>query len=312
MKTGVACHRNLTAGQGTLGDLTTAGEVASPDLVAVRSDAVIARRTPRALSRGSWSLQTAKEVFLVGALYCLYRVGRELSAGQDDLARDNAGVIHSFESWLSLPSGASVQGWFSDGALHVANIYYVSAHFPVTVSFLVWGFAVRPRIEYVWARRLLVLQTFLALLLHIAVPLAPPRMFPEWGFRDTMAAIGPSAYDGASAAVSNQFAAMPSLHVGWAVLVAVVVGRTTTGPLRVLAGAHAVVTFVVVIVTANHWWSDGAVAIGLLGIGLCIFPGPARAGRLSRAGRQEPSRREKGAPIARSARSQAREPHAAR
>ena len=89
MTTGVACRGNLTAAQGTLGDLAPAGAVASPDLVAMRPDADIARRTPGSLGRGL-ALQAAKEIFLVGALYCLYRVGRELSAGQDDLARNNA------------------------------------------------------------------------------------------------------------------------------------------------------------------------------------------------------------------------------
>ena len=223
-----------------------------------------------------WGLEAAKEVGLLGALYCLYRLGRQLAQGHEKLARANARIVHALEVRLSLPEGTAIQGWFSDGALHVANTYYVTAHIPVTLAFLVWGFTIRPREEYVWARNLLAVQTFLALVLHIAVPLAPPRMFPQWGFRDTMAAIGPSAYEGASAEVANQFAAMPSLHVGWAVLVAVVVARTATGPLRVLAIAHAAVTALVVIVTANHWWIDGLVAVALLGVALGVFPGPAR------------------------------------
>ncbi len=309
MTTGGSCCANPTAAQPVAEDIASR-RGASRDAVAMPPDPDIPRADSRIPGRLGWALQAAREIFLVGALYCLYRVGRELSAGQDELARNNAGVVRSFESRLSLPSGASVQGWCSDVMLHVANIYYVSAHFPVTIAFLVWGFAARPRVEYLWARRLIVLQTFLALVLHIAVPLAPPRMFPEWGFRDTMSEIGPSAYDGASAAVSNQFAAMPSLHVGWAVLIAMVVGCTTKGPLRFLACAHAAATFVVVILTANHWWSDGAVAIALLGIGLCIFPVPARANRLGRAGRQE--FREEEALAATPARQCARTPHAAR
>ena len=238
-----------------------------------------------------------RELCLVAALYGVYRLGRQLAEGQEYLARANARVVHGLETRLSLPSGDAVQGWFSDGALHWANVYYVSAHFPVVLAFLVWGFTMRPREEYVWARSLLVVQTFLALVLHIAIPLAPPRMFPRWGFQDTMAAIGPSAYEGPSAAISNQFAAMPSLHVGWAVLVAVVVARTTVGPLRLIAGAHAVVTTLVVIVTANHWWIDGVVAVALLGVALSFFPGPARRSPLVRRCHTLPfARREHGGP----------------
>ena len=223
-----------------------------------------------------WGLEATKEIGLLGALYCLYKLGRQLAQGHEELARANARVVHALEIRLKLPSGTAIQGWFSDGALHVANTYYVMAHIPVTVAFLVCGFTIRPRAEYLWARNLLAVQTFLALILHIAVPLAPPRMFPQWGFRDTMATIGPSAYEGASAEVANQFAAMPSLHVGWAVLIAVVVTRTSTWSLRVLAIAHAAVTTLVVVVTANHWWIDGVVAVCLLGVALCVFPAPDR------------------------------------
>ncbi len=58
------------------------------------------------------------------------------------------------------------------------------------------------------------------------MPLAPPRMLSSLGFLDTMAVFGPSAYGGSTATIANQFAAMPSLHVGWALLIAVVVVRT--------------------------------------------------------------------------------------
>lgn len=239
-------------------------------------------RLPVTIGRGSWSRAAAKELGLIGALYGLYRLGRWVADGQESRAREYARLVHSFETQVHIPSGAEMQGWFGDELLHLANVYYVSAHFPVTIVFLLWGFIVRPRDEYLWARNVLALQTLLAMLLHIAIPLAPPRMFPEWGFSDTMATIGPSAYHGASAAISNQLAAMPSLHVGWAVLIAVVVARTAVGPLRLFAGAHAVITTWVVIVTANHWWSDGVVAVALLGVALYVFPTPGRPGRLGR------------------------------
>jgi hypothetical protein len=218
------------------------------------------------------------ELLLVSGLYVVYKLGRLLAADRTEAARAHARLVHHLEGILQLPSEATIQGTVhSVRLLEAANVYYVSAHFPVTIAFLVWGFVVRPRAEYLWARRLLVVITLLGLVGHILFPLAPPRMFPRWGFLDTMTAYGPSAYDGASGALVNQYAAMPSLHIGWAVLIAVVVCRTGPRWLALLACGHAVTTVVVVVVTANHWLLDGMVAVALLGVALLVVPRPGRS-----------------------------------
>ena len=207
------------------------------------------------------------ELTLIAALYGLYRLGRVLARGQEAVAHENAVDVHHLERFLLLPSEASVQGLVpSDTLLHLANLYYVSAHFPSIVAFLVWGYLFRPRAEYQWARNLLIGVTGAALVVHVVYPLAPPRMFPQWGFTDTMAALGPNAYAGASGDLANQFAAMPSLHVGWAALIAYVVARTGPRWLALLVSTHVGVTFLVVVVTANHYWLDGVVALLLLGV----------------------------------------------
>ncbi len=229
------------------------------------------------------------ELLMVSGLYAVYRLGRVLAADRAESARAHARLVHHLEGALHLPSEAAIQGGIhSVPLLEAANVYYVSAHFPVTIAFLVWGFVVRPRAEYLWARRLLVVITLLGLVAHIAFPLAPPRMFPRWGFLDTMTTYGPSAYDGASGALVNQYAAMPSLHIGWAVLIAVVVCRTGPRPLALLSCLHAATTVAVVTVTANHWLLDGLVAVALLGIALLAVPGPT-TGRRARPG--EPAAR---------------------
>ena len=102
--------------------------------------------------------------------------------------------------------------------------------------------------------------------MHIVFPLAPPRMFPQWGFIDTMATFGPNAYAGTSGAMANQFAAMPSLHIGWAALIAYVIHRTGPRWLAWIATAHLAMTVLVVVVTANHYWIDGVVALMLLAV----------------------------------------------
>jgi len=207
------------------------------------------------------------ELALVVVLFEAYRLGRLLARGDEPAAREHAEWVHRLEGVVHLPPEASVQALVpSDALLHLANVYYVSVHFPLMVVFLVWGYLFRPRAEYVWARNLLITLTGTALVVHILFPLAPPRMFPHWGFVDTMATFGPNAYAGASGAMVNQFAAMPSLHVGWAALIAYVVLRTGPRWLGAVAVTHVVVTVAVVVVTANHYWLDGIVALVLLAV----------------------------------------------
>jgi hypothetical protein len=216
------------------------------------------------------------ELGLVLLLFELYRLGRLLARGEDAAAYAHALRVHHLEQLLHLPSEATLQGLVpSDALLHAANLYYVSAHFPVMIAFLVWGYLFRPREQYIWARNLAIALTGSALVVHILYPLAPPRMFPQWGFVDTMATLGPNAYAGASGAMANQFAAMPSLHIGWAALIAYVVHRTGPRWLAWIATAHLVVTVVVVVVTANHYWMDGIIALALLGVATLLIRAPA-------------------------------------
>lgn len=218
----------------------------------------------------------AVELGLLISLFLLYRAGRAAVADQYAAAAANAGAVHRFEQWLHLPSEATLQAAVPQWLLQVANGYYVGVHFPLMIAFLVWGWHRRPRAEYRWARNLLLTLTGAALVVHVAFPLAPPRMFPDWGFVDTMAVFGPNAYAGASGGSVNQLAAMPSLHVGWALLIAYVVARTASRRLAALAGAHVVVTVLVVVVTANHFWLDGVVAAALLTAAALVHPRPDR------------------------------------
>lgn len=219
----------------------------------------------------------ARELALLVGLFLVYRLVRQAITGNDDLAIANAWHIWDVERFLRLPDEETIQDWALQwpDVLKLANWYYVGVHFPITVAFLVWGWLRRPPAEYRWGRRLIITLTGFALVLHIALPLAPPRMLSSLGFLDTMAAFGPSAYSGGAASVANQFAAMPSLHVGWALLIAVVVVRTARSPLRWGIVVHPVLTTAVVVVTANHYWVDAVVVALLLGLALLVTPRPA-------------------------------------
>lgn len=246
-------------------------------LAPAQAQDVTGTTVPSSASRRRSARRALTELGLVALLFGVYKLGRAIVADERAQAFLHADLVRRFEELLHLPSEAAVQASVhSEVLLRVANVYYTGVHFPLMAAFLVWGFARRPLLEYRWARDLLIIQTGAALVVHIVFPLAPPRMFPQWGFVDTMSVYGPSAYDGASGAMANQLAAMPSLHVGWAVLIAYVVARTGPRWLATVAAAHAVVTVVVVIITANHWWIDGVVGVALLVLGDLVL---RRAGR---------------------------------
>jgi PAP2 superfamily protein len=214
-----------------------------------------------------------KEIALVGGLFALYRAGRSITAGREAAARHHATLIHHVESVLRLPPEAAIQSAAGSEALfRVANIYYTTVHFPLMFAFLFWGYCRRPLHEYRWARNLAILQTSAALVIHVLFPLAPPRMFPNWNFVDSMTLYGPSPYGGVSADVANQFAAMPSLHVGWSVLIAYVLTRTASRVVAAAAWTHAALTTAVVVITANHWWLDAVVAVLLLVVADAALP----------------------------------------
>ena len=211
---------------------------------------LLVRATPRLLS-------AVREVALLGSLFLLYEVGRHVVRQRAGLAFADADTVLSLQRTLMLPPETWLQGLMldSEAVTRAANVFYVSVHFPATIAFLVWMWIRRPR-EYAWARSILVSVTMVALLLHVTFPLAPPRMLPDEGFVDTMAVYGPSAYGGGTESVANQYAAMPSLHAAWAIVIGVALVAVLRTRWRWLALLHPVVTTLVVVGTANHYWLD--------------------------------------------------------
>jgi hypothetical protein len=174
-------------------------------------------------------------------------------------ARHNADRVIDWERSAGMFTERSVQSWLLDlpGAIEFLNRYYVFVHFPVTIVFLVWVFA-RHRDRYPRIRNWFTGVTLAALVVHVLFPLAPPRMTD--GFVDTLKVFGPNIYtDDTSKSVANQFAAMPSLHFGWALMVAVGV-VWLTGRHRLLWMLHPVTTLLAIVATGNHYWIDAAVA----------------------------------------------------
>lgn len=217
---------------------------------------------------GSRVVDLATNVLVLGALWLLYSAVRGVTAEEYELARENARAIVSFQHALGLPSESLLQRDFLDqvGLLKLANLYYIGAHFPVTIGFLLfaWGFH---RDKFGRIRNSLVAVSAVGMVIHMVFPLAPPRMLPPiFGFIDTGRIVGPNPYDLGIAEAANQIAAMPSLHVGWSLLVAIGVIWMFESKWRWLVVAHPAVTTLVVVLTANHYWIDAIIAALLVAL----------------------------------------------
>jgi len=201
---------------------------------------------------------------IFGGLWMLYSAVRTVTADSWGLALHNADRVVAFQEKLGLPSEAVFQSIFLDHAwiVRAANVYYIGFHFPAMVLFLAWAMLLRrdalPRIR--WS---LILATGIGLLIHLVFPLAPPRMLRIGGFVDTASIFGPDPYALGVAQAANELAAMPSLHVGWALLIALGVMHFAKTKWRYLILAHPIITTLVVVVTANHYWVDVAVGAAI-------------------------------------------------
>ena len=202
----------------------------------------------------------ARETCLIAGLYSLWQLAGELSVTGTTGALGRAEWIERVEHDLWLPTEASVQRLVTDHPVLTqgANLYYASMHFGALFVFLIWLF-VRHRPSYPAVRTTLALTTLVCLLIQL-VPVAPPRLLA--GYVDTAAQYGQSVYSLGFGA--DELSAMPSVHVAWAVLIAWYAARLSSSPWRWIGTAHAVLTMLVVVSTANHWWLDGIVAVLVL------------------------------------------------
>ncbi|MGW3201239.1 phosphatase PAP2 family protein [Streptomyces sp. NPDC001118] len=219
-----------------------------------------------------------RELLLVAGLFLVYKVGRQLATGHTGNAFRNAHRVWDLERTLHLPQENAVQSALlhGDTLVRLANTYYATVHFPATLAFLVWLYLRRPA-HYLWARRVLAVVTTAALVLPFTFPLAPPRMLTGTGLVDTARVYGPSVYGPPSSdQLSNQFAAMPSLHFGWALMVAIGLIVATRSRWRGLWLLHPLITLLVIVGTANHYWLDAIVATAMLGIALAVIHPPLR------------------------------------
>lgn len=207
-----------------------------------------------------------REVLLLGGGLLAYEASRLLGGRDVQAAFQNAGKLLHAERTLGLPGERALQDLLlhAEPLVRAANGFYAAAHLSVTALALLWLFLAHPAV-YRRTRQALLGVTSVALTVYLLVPVAPPRMLP--GFVDTAAVLGPSVYgDAGASALTNQYAALPSLHVGWALLVAGACTSAGCTRWRWLWLLHPVVTVLVVVGTGNHYWLDAGAAAALVAV----------------------------------------------
>ncbi len=255
--------------------------------VAVEAGAVVgtAGLAARASSR-RWMAGVgafAREFAIVLGLYAMWRVVGTISVVKVDGAIRAGTQIWDFERAAGLPSERTLQHLFlhSSPLIQACNVYYASVHIPSMMIFLPWLWFFHRR-QYPTVRNVVALSTLGCLMLQL-IPVAPPRLVPSLHVLDTPAMFGQTVYPSFGKNGPAQLSAMPSVHVAWAVIIGVTIVLVATSRWRFIALAHPVVTTLVVVVTGNHYWLDGIVAIDVIVVAIAIDLGIRRWRRTNRA-----------------------------
>src|SRR3954451_11845719 len=244
-----------------------------------------------------------RELALVVALLLFYKYGRFFTKGHVQTAIENARDVIGLEGSLGAFSEAHLQDLVlhDTGLVRFLNVYYLIAHVAATAAAFVWLYVRHPPM-YRRFRNVMIVITTAGMAVHLLLPLAPPRMFPNLGFVDTAKVIGPASYGAGSPykGFANQFAAMPSLHFGWALVIAWAVLLATKSRWRYLVILHPVMTLAAIVLTANHYWLDAVVATFLFvfALGVDHLNERRRARKVLRVDGSGPVARQRPAPPA--------------
>lgn len=214
------------------------------------------------------------EIVLIAVSYWVYSLIRNAVPEQQAAALRNADWIWKAEHILGIAVEHSVNHavngvtWLIVGM----NYYYATLHFVVTIGVLVWLFRCHPG-RYAATRLVLFATTGAALLGYYLYPLAPPRLMNGGHFIDTVQVheTWGSMASGNLAEMSNQYAAMPSMHIGWSVWCGVTIVMLAR-PLwvRILGALYPATTLLVIVSTANHFWLDAVGGLLCLSLGFAL------------------------------------------
>ncbi|WP_234481854.1 phosphatase PAP2 family protein [Streptomyces sp. MBT49] len=214
------------------------------------------------------------EILLIAVSYWTYSLVRNAVPEQRAEALRNTDWIWRAEHSLGLAVEKSVNHavnsvtWLIVGM----NYYYATLHFVVTLTVLVWLYRRHPG-RYAATRLVLFATTAVALVGYYLYPLAPPRLMPGGGFVDTVMVhrTWGSMASGDLKHMSNQYAAMPSMHIGWSLWCGLTVFALARLPwVRILGLLYPAATLVVIVATANHFWLDAVGGLLCLAFGFAV------------------------------------------
>ncbi|MDW6063325.1 phosphatase PAP2 family protein [Streptomyces sp. FXJ1.4098] len=214
------------------------------------------------------------EIALVAVSYWTYSLIRNAVPEQRHEALRNAGWIWEWEHQLGMAFEHGVNhavdsvGWLIVGM----NYYYATLHFIVTLGVLLWLYRWHPG-RYAATRLVLFATTGVALLGYYFFPLAPPRLMAGGNFIDTVVAHDTwgSMASGNLANMSNQYAAMPSMHIGWSLWCGVTIAVLARPVwVKALGLLYPAATLVVIVATANHFWLDAVGGVICLSFGFTL------------------------------------------
>jgi membrane-associated phospholipid phosphatase len=198
----------------------------------------------------------------------LYETVRGIAESNAAVAFSNARSIVELEQHTGLFFEQSLQAWAMGqrALIDFANFMYVNSHFVITTTVLVWLY-LRHNERFYFVRNMFMVAMGLALVGYLLMPTAPPRFFPELGFVDSIAYYVNVKHDsGLVALFFNPYAAVPSMHVAFALMIAIPTMLIVRNRIaKVLWAIYPLVVAFVVMVTGNHWFFDavaGAVVAG--------------------------------------------------
>jgi hypothetical protein len=218
-------------------------------------------------------LDVARQVGLFVFADLCYETVRGIAEGQSVEAFANAGRVIDIEQATGTFFEPGLQAALIDyrWLIDAANFAYMNSHFVLTTGFLVWLYIYRNE-HFYFVRNMFMIGMALALIGYTLVPTAPPRLIEGYGFVDTITEYAEVNHDSALVQVFvNPYAAIPSMHIAFALMIGVtgaLISRHTAT--RVFWAVYPFLVFFVVVVTANHFWIDGAagaVVAGLSAVG---------------------------------------------
>ncbi|MGW1466321.1 bifunctional glycosyltransferase 87/phosphatase PAP2 family protein [Streptomyces sp. NPDC002308] len=226
------------------------------------------------------------ELLLIRVVYSAYAKVRLAATAGRPTAEKHGRQVHSIERWLHI----DVEHWFNHKVAGIGwmrdffDYYYSTFHFIIPLTILGVLYVRRPA-DYRWARSTIGFATLLALVGFWLYPLAPPRLMPGLGFIDTVHGVQDFSKPdyGTLTSVTNQYAAMPSLHFGWSLwcglMILILAPKVWMKPLGLL---HPFFTICAIVGTGNHWILDAAGGALVVSLGFLLtwaLAGPRRLRR---------------------------------